>query len=595
MCRIAGIVNPSIPGEQLLLLVKGMCKTLAHGGPDDEGIYENHDCSLVIGHRRLSIIDISNGGHQPMAYAHNRYVISYNGELYNYKELKKELAELGACFSTQSDTEVILAAYAHWGTSAFEKFSGMFAFAIWDNEIKELMLVRDFAGIKPLYYAFTQNGFAFASEIRALRSIPWLKERNDKWPVYFMAYGHLPEPVTTLKNVQPLAKGNYLVYNYNKNSVQIKSFARYKYLELEGNRSTAIELIKSALEKSVKKHLISDAPIGVFLSGGLDSSIIAALANRQQAKIKAVSLYFQDSQYSEKKYQDALQAQLSCSRHEFLVTENDFHTNLPSVIDAMDMPCCDGINTWFISKFARQSGLKAVLSGIGGDELFGGYPSFKRIRTVLALENIPPFVLTPGGYTASKKMKRMCYLRIGGAAGRYLFLRGHFIPAEIARFLNMEEGEVWNLLSEQPQLPDINYLSPGNQASWMETNLYMQNQLLRDADTMSMAHGLEIRVPFLDKELVETVFKIKSTVKYSGKFGKQLLIDAFKNLIPEMIWNRPKMGFAFPFKEWLGDDRYAAAHNGKNISAYHKKLQAGNMHWSQFFSLLLMNQYRDAA
>jgi asparagine synthase (glutamine-hydrolysing) len=593
MCRIAGIINPSISHQQLHALVGAMCKKLEHGGPDDEGVYENADCSLVLGHRRLSIIDISNGGHQPMRYAEGRYIISYNGELYNYKELKKELTDAGAFFRTQSDTEVIVAAYAYWGSAAFERFSGMFAFAIWDNLNKELLIARDFAGIKPLYYALTNNGFAFASEVSALKIIPWLQETNDKWPVYFMAYGHLPEPITTLKNVQPLPKGSYIIYNGASNTIKVKSFARYKYLELIGDRKDAVELVKNSLEKSVKKHLISDAPIGVFLSGGLDSSIIAALADQYQAKLKAISIYFDNDQYSEKKYQDALQSKLSCKQYQFLIRENDFHTFLPDIIQAMDLPCCDGINTWFISKFARQSGLKAVLSGIGGDELFGGYPSFKRINKALALEKLPGYILRSGRFSSSKKFRRLGYLHIGGAVGKYLFLRGQFVPDEIAKFLNADEAEVWNLLSCQPQLPGIDHLSPGNQASWMETNLYLQNQLLRDADVMSMAHGLEIRVPFLDKELVETVFKIKSAVKFTGKLNKQMLIDSFKDRIDEIVWNRPKMGFAFPFKEWLSDEQYRFSKKGKDMSIFHRKLKSNEMHWSHFFTLLLMNEYNN--
>ncbi len=595
MCRIAGIVDHSVSPENLSIFIKGMCCSLAHGGPDDEGIYQNDARHLAIGHRRLSIIDISNTGHQPMFYGQGRYVISYNGELYNYKELKKELTGTGAVFATQSDTEVILAAYAAWGVDAFKRFSGMFAFAIWDNRQEELIIARDAGGIKPLYYAYTKNGFAFASEVRAFRNIPYLQQPNPHWQVYLMAYGHLPEPVTLLKDVKPLEKGTYLVYRPLAHTLTVKSFFRYTYLEKEDNRKRAIAAVKEGLQKAVTKHLIADAPIGVFLSGGLDSSVIATLADKEKAGLQAVSVYFNNRQYSEKRYQDVLKKQLSSgNHHQFIIDANDFHYHLPAIIKSMDLPCCDGINTWFISKYARESGLKAVLSGIGGDELFGGYPSFKRIKTALALQSLPGFMLRSGSHAGSKRIKRLSYLSIKGAVGRYLFLRGQFIPGDIAKVLNAEEAEVWNVLSEQPRLPSIDHLSATNQASWLETNLYMQNQLLRDADVMSMAHGLEIRVPFLDKEFVETVFKIKSGIKYSGKLGKQLLIDSFIDVMPKAIWNRRKMGFAFPFREWLTDERYAESANGKVIEDYHQKLQNGEMHWSQFFTLLLLNRH-DAA
>jgi asparagine synthase (glutamine-hydrolysing) len=593
MCRIAGLINNTYQPSQLKMLIEEMCLLQKHGGPDDEGFYLNAAQGMVLGHRRLSIIDTSSAGHQPMKYADDRYVISYNGEVYNYKVLRNELKRLGYVFTTQTDTEVILAAYTAWGTAAFARFNGMFAFAIWDNAAGELLLARGGAGIKPLYYAHTEHGFAFASEVRAFKAVPYLQEENSNWPVYLMAYGHLPEPVTTLKNVKPLPKGNYLKYNVASGQLSIKTFTRYNYLEKISDRQEAIALIKTYLEDAVKRHLISDAPIGVFLSGGLDSSIIAMLANKHQEQLNTISIYFEDNLYSEKKYQDVIQQRLSCSNRQFLLKEENFNDSLPAIIKAMDLPCCDGINTWFISKYAKESGLKAVLSGIGGDELLGGYPSFQRIKTALLLEKLPNKILRGGHFSDSKRIRRMAYLSIKNPVGRYLFLRGQFVPGDIARFLNIGEEQVWNILSEQPHLPDIDYLSPSNQASWLETNMYMQNQLLRDADVMSMAHGVEIRVPFLDKEFLQLALKIQSRIKYSGTFGKQLLIDSFKDVLPEMIWNRPKMGFSFPFKEWLSSEMYGNA-NGKDLSIQHTALKNNQMHWSQFFTLLLMQTYNYA-
>ena len=256
------------------------------------------------------------------------------------------------------------------------------------------------------------------------------------------------------------------------------------------------------------------------------------------------------------------------------------------------MPGCDGINTWFISKYARESGLKAVLSGVGGDELFGGYPSFNRIGTVKWIEKIPSALLKAGQHSPSKKLRRLSYLSLGGAKGFYLFLRGQFVPASIARHLDATEKEIWQVLDEQPVQDNITSLSPGNQASWIETNYYMQNQLLRDADVMSMAHGIEIRVPFLDNELMNLVHSIHSDIKYSGGYPKQLLIDSFKSEIPGPIWNRPKMGFSFPFTEWMQQSEFvndtmrkSGVSGQKNL----KKFTDGEMHWSQLMSLLLLN------
>lgn len=592
MCRIAGIINPNLPAEHINRMVAQMCSLQEHGGPDDEGVYSNASCSLVLGHRRLSIIDSSSAGHQPMSYKEGRFVITYNGEIYNYQVLKADLKSKGHCFTTECDTEVILAAYAEWGVGAFEKLEGMFAFAIWDNRERELIMARDASGIKPLYYAHTKEGFAFASEVRALKSIGYLARTNEKWPVFLMAYGHLPEPVTTLADVQPLQKGVFLRYRPAEEKITYTHFKRQFFVEKITNRAEAISLIKQKLDKAVQKHLIADVPVGVFLSGGLDSGILTLLANRHQQKLNTISIYFDNHRYSEKKYQDELQKELSCNHHQFLLTETEFHEKVPSILQAMDLPCCDGINTWFISKLARKSGIKAVLSGVGGDELFGGYPSFKRIGATPLLEKIPSGFFRSGSLSKAKQVRRLCYLSIPGAVGRYLFLRGQFVPADIAAFLNMDEKKVWEILEEQPELPDIKFLTPANQAGWLEINMYMQNQLLRDADVMGMAHGVEIRVPFLDKDFMQLVMSVSSKVKYSGKHSKQLLIDSFKDILPTQVWNRPKMGFSFPFKEWFGSNNYNRAGN-TDLSVPHKKFTEGKMHWSQFFTIYLIHTYQN--
>ena len=595
MCRIAGLINPSMTVEAIEAVVKEMCTVQKHGGPDDEGMYTNEDNHLVLGHRRLSIIDLSMAGHQPMGYNNGRYQISYNGEIYNYIELKESLKKLGCLFTTASDTEVILAAFATWGIEAFAKLNGMFAFALLDNGSGHLYLVRDSAGIKPLYFAHTKNGLAFASEVRAFKNIAYLQTPNPHWPVYLMAYGHLPEPITTLKDVQPLKKGWYLKYTIASGEIQQDAFNRYSYIEQIDNREEAILLIQQTLAKALKSHLLSDAPIGVFLSGGLDSSIVALLANETQADLKTISLYFDDRNYSEKKYQDIVQQKLQGNQYQQLLTEEKFHAGLPGIIKAMDLPSCDGINTWFISKYAKERGLKAVLSGIGGDELYGGYPSFTRIQPALAAQQqLPNALLRAGRYTGVKALRRLCYLSIPGSVGMYLFLRGQFIPNEIAQYLNAGEKEVWDILEMQPQLPAIANLTAKNQASWLESNLYMQNQLLRDVDVMSMANGVEIRVPFLEAAFLKLTLKICSNIKYAGAFKKQLLIDSFINKLPEQVWNRPKMGFAFPFKDWLMKDRYAEGITGAKNAVNHKKFREGNLHWSQFLTVFLMENHADA-
>jgi asparagine synthase (glutamine-hydrolysing) len=591
LCRIAGIINANVAPEELEEQLKSMCDAQKHGGPDDEGFYFDESNRIGLGHRRLSLIDLSSSGHQPMFYDDKNLVITYNGELYNYPELKEELSFLGYHFSSSSDTEVILASFAEWGTGAFKRFSGMFAFALLNYRTNKIYLVRDPAGIKPLYYSKENGKLVFASEVKAFQQLRHFNEPNEEWPVFFMAYGHLPEPITTLKHVQPLPKGCFLEYDLSSQKIDVESYAHFSFIEKLDDRESILKNIRQRLEKAVERHLLSDAPIGSFLSGGIDSSIIALLAGKiSKENLNTLSLYFREDVYSEKKYQDIVLQRIKCSHKGHLLTAGEFTEFLPSIVAAMDLPSCDGINTWFISKCAKEAGLKAVLSGLGGDELFGGYPSFERMKMTSFLQRLPNPSLRAGRYSGIKKFRRMPYLSISGIKGRYLFLRGQFIPTEIARHLDMEEKQVWRLLEEQPILHDIHYLSEKNQASWMEMNLYMQNQLLRDSDVMSMAHGIEIRVPFLDTSFIRLALQINSDVKYQGA-GKQLLIDAFADILPEAVYNRPKMGFAFPFKEWLYDNTWVKEQinaSNKEFKKTYNQFKGGESHWSQVVSLLML-------
>ena len=591
MCRIAGILNHHLPKDFMEETVQKMCDVQKHGGPDDEGIWSDETAGLVLGHRRLSLLDLSSAGHQPMSWK-DRYVISFNGEVYNFQSIRSELEQYGHRFRTQSDTEVILAAYEQWGTLSFAKLEGMFAFALWDKVEQQLLLVRDPSGIKPLYYYLNEVGIQFASETRAFQFMAATNEANKNWPVFMLAYGHLPEPVTTLQHVKPLPKGFFMSYDYKRKKSSLQNFSYYSFSEPENHKQSAPAEIARLLRRSVAQHMISDAPIGVFLSGGIDSGILFLLAAELKKQgLNSLSLYFNEGAYSEKKYQDMLLNQVHCERHQYLLQENSFLDALPQILQQMDQPSCDGINTWFISKYAKQQGLKAVLSGIGADELLGGYPSFSRLPIASLLQHAPQMALQSAGLFRGRKLSRLSYLQLEGITGLYLFLRGQFAPHDIAKQLGATEKEVWEILGNNPVLPGIRGLEAGNQASWMETNMYMQNQLLRDADVMSMAHGIEIRVPFLDHGFQQYCNSLPAKLKYGHAVPKGLLIDAFKNELPEPVWNRPKMGFSFPFKEWFaGSDfvkeKMAAA--GKTGIHNYQQFLKGYLHWSQLLSLMLV-------
>lgn len=595
MCRIAGIASPVYPLALLQQTVAAMCAVLRHGGPDDGGMYTCREHGLVLGHRRLSLIDLAASGHQPMHYGEGRYTLSFNGEIYNYRELRSELKTLGFGFVSNSDTEVVLAAFAAWGTAAFARLNGMFAFALFDQRTADLYLVRDALGIKPLYYSLRKNTLVFASEVRAFYQLPEVPDSHPDWPVFLMAYGHLPEPVTTLRGVVPLRKGSFLQFNLLSGRKTAESFERFSFYEKQRSREDSLQAIRETLKQAVARHLLCDAPLGVFLSGGVDSSILALLAGEALGdQLNTLSLDFSETGYSEKPYQDLVRRQLGSQHYQHLLEEQEFHFHLPGIISAMDLPSSDGINTWFISKNAKKAGLKAVLSGLGGDELFGGYPSFQRTALATLLQKLPGKFLRASRYSKAKKYKRLAYLGLEGARGQYLFLRGQFVPSAIAAYLDMDEQSVWYLLETAPGLPDIHHLSPGNKASWMELNLYLQNQLLRDADVMSMTHGLEIRVPFLDKTMVKLALSLESGQKYAGPFGKQLLIDAFRHCLPEPVWNRRKMGFSFPFKEWLKKDEWTRSRmmsGGKQSIATLKQFDRGELHWSGLLTTILLRSH----
>lgn len=590
MCRVAGMVNPSLPVQAIEQIVTHMCDLQKHGGPDDEGIYTSSKDNLVLGNRRLALIDLSAAGHQPMEYQ-GRFHITYNGELYNFAILKEELEKLGHQFKNHTDTEVIAAAFAQWNTQCFAKFNGMYAFALWDDKEKKIYLVRDPVGMKPLYYSTVSGSLTFASEIRAFKAVPFLQSTNPNWPVYLMAYGHIPEPVCTLNNVKPLHKGCFLQYDVKEATSSLQSFSHYSYTSQLNVEDNPHEQFEEAIHNAVKRHLIADAPIGVFLSGGLDSGIIAMLASKFKHHLKTLSLYFTETAFSEKKYQDFLIDQLKCTHGQYLLKEAEFNECFPAILQNMDMPGCDGINTWFISKYAKEQGLKAVLSGIGSDELFGGYPSFTRINTTMVLQHMPALALKSNRHTSIKQLNRLPYLSMDGIKGVYLFLRGHFTPYQIAKTLGAGEREIWKLLNEQPVCGNINQLDEKNKASWMEFNLYMQNQLLRDADVMSMAHGVEIRLPFLDDNVIRLAMKINADVKYKGSLPKQFLIEIFKNTIPKAVWNRPGMGFVFPFAKWFYGNPYVKElMNGGTTATRenYNRFKKGNLHWSQLMSLIIL-------
>jgi len=565
-----------------------MCESLKHGGPDDGGVFSDEGANLVLGHRRLSIIDLSKNGHQPMADVKQRVWITFNGEIYNYREIKDQLLKAGVLFHSNTDTEVIINAYLQWGVSSFSKLRGMFAFALYDKENATTFLVRDSKGVKPLYY-YAENGtLCFASEIKAFKLSGIIMEQDPAWAIRFLAFGHMPEPHTTLKNVFSLKKGHFLSWNHHTDTFGIEKFFSTPCVNYITNIEQAKEYIQNSLKTAISRQLMADAPLGVFLSGGVDSSLVTLLANRQkEQQLKTISIFFNEKSYDERAYQNIVLDQINGEKYAHLVQQQDFEEFFPRVISDMDMPTTDGINTWFISKYAHEDGLKAVLSGVGADELFGGYPSFNRIKYLRYLRKIPSAIFGAANHFQKDKYRKISFLSHNHYLADYLLLRALFVPADIARILNTDVAQVGEILFSESNVDD---LGPYNEehAAWFETNLYMQNQLLRDTDVMSMSHGLEVRVPFLDEDFQQTVQNISPEIRFSKNQPKKLLIDSFKTILPEMTWNRPKMGFTFPFQEWMGNHAEISnekLYKGKFAQNEVLKFKTGQMHWSKVFAL----------
>lgn len=588
MCRIAGILSGELRSEETAFQVQSMCNSMKHGGPDDEGVYITPDGACCLGNRRLSVLDLSQNGHQPMAFE-NRLFITFNGEIYNFSELRNELKTYGYRFRTDSDTEVILQAYNHWGVDAFAKLSGMFAFALFDALHKKTYLVRDASGIKPLYYIKLVKGLMFASEVKAFTSTDYAFSEDEHWKIYMLAFGFVPEPYTTLKNVFSLEKGHYMVYDHQNDLIMMRSFRNFVFSHQIDNYDIAVKRVREAINNAVKTHLTADVPVGVFLSGGIDSSILTLLTYKHNRNnIHAISIDHEEQEFTERPFRQLINNMIGNRNSEYLVTYDDFIKSFDTVISAMDQPSTDGINSWFASMHARNHGLKCILSGIGADELFGGYPAFRRMPLLERLRVIPKKVLRMSENFFNVNYKRLYYLSYDNQIGQYLFMRGYYTPSYIAGILDADVAEVDSILSGFNVGSWFQPLTAGNRASWNAINIYMQNQLLKDTDYMSMSHGLEVRVPFLDQELMDLVLSIHPSTKFDHQIPKKILIDAFKDILPEAIWNREKMGFTFPFQEWMrkfGRISDPSLYKNGTAQKLMEEFRNGTLHWSNAFAL----------
>ena len=523
-----------------------------HRGPDDQGVVQ---CGrVVLGNTRLAIIDTSAAGHQPMYDPVTGNWITYNGETYNFKDLRNELSGL---WSSNTDTEVVLRAYREFGVDAFRKMRGMFALALWDNQNQTLVLARDPLGIKPLYYYVSENQFIFASELRALLASGLISRKLSAAGVdSYLANGSVEAPLTIVDGVKQLLPGHVLHVRANE-ARQIEltetEFATPKPQSIDGNREDAVARLRHELEESVRLHLVSDVPLGMFLSGGMDSSALVALTSRIGARPKTFSVVFDEEKFTEAPFSCAVANRFNTDHTEIRLSEDRLLEILPEALASLDQPTMDGINTFVVSSAVKSKGITVALSGLGGDELFAGYPSFRRALRFVAMSQMSKRVLRAasgvGQVVLNGSVQRHKFWQLAKSSGKaedvYRISRQLFSTESVMRITGRDAGQpVHNGHHGNGDVV--------NTISRLELNGYMTNTLLRDTDAMSMAHSLEVRVPFVDTRVVDYVLSLPGEWKAPSSVGpKPLLADAVGDLLPGEFLQRPKMGFTLPFEKWL--------------------------------------------
>ncbi|NIM26761.1 MAG: asparagine synthase (glutamine-hydrolyzing) [Gammaproteobacteria bacterium] len=564
MCGVAAIYSYHYAAEDIERSeLRAIRDRMQSRGPDDDGEWYSEDNRVGLGHRRLSIIDLSKQAAQPMTSQCGRYVISYNGEIYNYKSLRAGLESAGTRFATDSDTEVVLEMFRRYGTDMFNHLRGMYALAIWDTLERRMLLARDPFGIKPLYYADDGWTCRVASQVKALRAIGQISD--DPEPaghVGFLLFGSVPEPFTLWREIRAVPAGTYVWVDRSGIGAPRKYFDLPSLYECDSARSTD-DSLSEAIEDSVRHHMVADVPVGAFLSSGLDSSVLVAMMSKcATTPIKTVTVGFEEfrgTSADEVPLAEEVASAFNTQHTTRLVSREEFEQDLPKILHAMDQPTIDGINVWFASKACAEIGLKVAVSGLGGDEISAGYPTFRVLpnwyRKTRFAGKIPGLgsmlrgILAPLRPLTGINAKAVGMLEYGGSlAGLYLLKRGLFMPWELPDLVGRELArEGLKRLDPLENLERSGYRNadtPGARISVLEQSCYMRNQLLRDADWASMAHSLEVRVPFVDPVLQRQVFR-------HGRPTSKAEIAKVSSLLPKAMLTRQKSGFETPVENWI--------------------------------------------
>ncbi len=630
MCGICGIIprkhEASTLSAKSLSFTQAMIARLRYRGPDDEGT-----CVLPFlpggsfGHSRLSIIDLSPQGQQPMYSEDRSHILVTNGEIYNFTELRQELLSKGHKFRSSSDSEVILHLYEEEGTFAFDRLRGMYAVALYDQKSRKIILARDPLGIKPLYVYKTADFIAFASEINAFRALPETLQVDIEGISSFLLLGCIAAPRTHFKNVRALRSGEIVTIQDGNISYQGGIPLGQLYENANNQKPGNPDTVRESLRDSIQRHLISDAPIGLFLSGGIDSGIIAGLARETtQADVRTVCVTVPGHTMDESRYARMTAERYGISLQEVPFSQSDFESSIDAFFNHIDMPTIDGFNTFIVSQAARQAGLTVALSGVGGDELFGGYPTFSWVPFFNRISRIAGLLGAPSR-RISAQLLRLCSqssggMRVSELLGRYpadrriahLAFRGLFVGDILSSLLNADskasaETAFSRYMSNSAWAINRNIATPLAVAG-MEIEQYMQPMLLRDTDVFSMAHSLEVRTPLVDMDVFQTCLPFLCNPPAEDKHPKWLLRHSVTKPLPSPVVTRKKQGFSFPWQEWMQGytlshlDEMLNAHNPDfeflNISALRRQRDlyvSGKAHWRCLWGLyVLMRMLSDS-
>jgi asparagine synthase (glutamine-hydrolysing) len=535
---------------------KNMNDVITHRGPDDDGFYlDNH---IQFGFRRLSIIDIESG-HQPLTYENERYWIIFNGEIYNYLELREELVQAGLTFSTHSDTEVIIALFSHYKEKAVEKLRGMFAFLIWDKEEQSLYGARDPFGIKPLFFHETGERTFFASEKKSILLALENQELNKDALQHYLTYQFVPEPYSMTEGIQKLEPGHYFSKKLGQ-KLAVKRYWRANFQPIHKSEDELVKEIRDVMFDSVKMHMRSDVPVGSFLSGGIDSSIIASIAKEFHPNIKTFSVGFEQNGFSEIDVAKETAEKLGLENINYVITPEEYMNEIPKIMWHMDDPLADPacVPLYFVAREARKH-VTVVLSGEGADELFGGYNIYREPQSLEIFNKIPRVgksILKGIASCLPEGTRGKSFIERGVTPmeERYIGNAKMFTETEKRQLLkNYKQGLDYTAITK-PLYEESKGYDPVDRMQFIDIHTWMRGDILLKADKMTMAHSLELRVPFLDKVVFETASKIPTSLKTANGTTKYILRKAAEGIVPDHVLNRKKLGFPVPIRHWLKNE-----------------------------------------